>query len=209
MRRLLPLVLLALLAVTLLPGLAAVDAIDWREARDAAVTRDTAKGAEWVSPLYANEPWFEKPLFGYLHEMLATRVLRRLVPSAPSDLTDVAVSRAIRALMAAALALLTASIGARCFGIRGGWLGGCALASMLGLPLATRSDGGQLAATLLAWLGTGALLDVVRRRAWSPDLTRAFAYLALGLALVVGGPLPAIWPLLGFALYFVLSLIHI
>ena len=208
MRRLLPLVLLALLAITLLPGLAAVDAIDWREARDAAVTRDTAKGSEWVSPLYANEPWFEKPLLGYLHEMLATRVLRHLVPGAPSDLTDVAVSRAVRALMAAALALLTASIGARCFGMRGGWLGGCALASMLGLPLATRSDGGQLAATLLAWLGIGALLDVVRGRARLPDLTRVFAYLALGLALVVGGPLPAIWPLLGFALYFALARGH-
>ena len=208
MRRLLPLVLLALLAVTLLPGLAAVDAIDWREARDAAVTRNTAQSAEWVSPLYANEPWFEKPLLGYLHEMLATRVLRRLVPGAPSDLTDVAVSRAVRAAMAAALALLTASICARCFGMLGGWRGGCALASMLGLPLATRSDGGQLAATLLAWLGIGALLDVVRGRAALPDLTRAFGYLALGLAFVVGGPLPAIWPLLGFALYFVLARGH-
>ncbi len=208
MRRLLPLALLALLAITLLPGLAAVDAIDWREARDAAVARATSQSLEWVSPLYANEPWFEKPLFGYTHEVVATRVLRRLVPGAPSDLTDAAVSRAVRALLAAVLALLTASIGVRCFGMRAGWLGACALGSMLGLPLATRSDGGQLLATLVAWLGIGALLDVVRSRARYPDLTRVFAYLAFGLAFVTGGVLPALWPLLGFALYFRLARNH-
>ncbi len=205
MRRLLPLALLALLAITLLPGLASVDALDWREARDAAVARATWGSLEWVAPLYADEPWFEKPLLGYTHELVATRLLRRLVPGAPTELTDVAVSRAVRAAMAAALALLTASIGARCFGMRGGWLGGCALASMLGLPLATRSDGGQLLATLLAWLGIGALLDVVRGRAAFPNLTRLFAYLAFGLAFVTGGPLPALWPLLGFAFYFLLA----
>jgi len=207
-RRLLPLVLLALLAITLLPGLASVDAVDWREARDAAVTRSTMQSMEWVSPLYANEPWFEKPLLGYTHEMIATRLLRRLVPGAPSELTDVAVSRAVRAALAAALALLTASIGARCFGMRAGWLGACALASMLGLPLATRSDGGQVVATLLAWLGIGALFDVVRGRAKFPDLTRAAAYVAFGLAFVVAGPLPALWPLLGFAFYFSLARGH-
>ncbi len=205
MRRLLPLALLALLAITLLPGLGSVDALDWREARDAAVARATSGSLEWVAPLYADEPWFEKPLLGYTHELVATRLLRRLVPGAPTELTDVAVSRAVRAAMAAALALLTASIGAPCFGMRGGWLGGCALASMLGLPLATRSDGGQLLATLLAWLGIGALLDVVRGRAAFPNLTRLFAYLAFGLAFVTGGPLPALWPLLGFAFYFLLA----
>ncbi|MEO5989706.1 MAG: hypothetical protein ABIU54_12940 [Candidatus Eisenbacteria bacterium] len=205
MRRLLPLVLLALLAITLLPGLAAVDALDWREARDAEVARATSGSLEWVAPLYANEPWFEKPLFGYTHELVATRLLRWLAPGAPNELTEAAVSRAVRAAIAAALALLTASIGARCFGMRGGWLGGCALASMLGLPLATRSDGAQLLATLLAWLGIGALLDVVRGRAAFPNLTRLFAYLAFGLAFVTAGPMPALWPLLGFAFYFALA----
>lgn len=205
MRRLLPLVLLALLAITLLPGLAAVDALDWREARDAAVARATSENLEWVAPLYAGEPWFEKPLLGYTHEVVATRLLRKLVPGAPKELTEAAVSRAVRAAMAAALALLTASIGARCFGMRGGWLGGCALASMLGLPLATRSDGGQLLATLLAWLGTGALLDVVRDRAAFPNLSRMLAYVAFGLAFVAGGPLSGLWPLLGFAFYFFLA----
>lgn len=208
MRRLLPLVLLVVLAVTLLPGLASLDAIDWREARDAAVARTTSESLEWVSPLYANEPWFEKPLLGYTHEIVATRLLRRLVPGAPTDLTDAAVSRAVRAALAMALALLTAMIGTRCFGMRAGWLGACALASMLGLPLATRSDGGQLVATLLAWLGTGALLDVVRGRAGMPDLKRVYGYLALGLAFVVAGPLPALWPLLGFGLYFALARRH-
>lgn len=208
MRRLLPLALLLLLAITLLPGLASIDAIDWREARDAAVARSTTSSLEWVAPLYVDEPWFEKPLLGYTHEIMAQRLLRRLVPGAPSELTDAAVSRAIRAALAIVLALLTASIGARSFGMRAGWLGGCALASMAGLPLATRADGTQLVATLLAWLGIGALFDVVQGRAAFPDLTRLFAYLALGLTLVVGGPLPAVWPLLGFALYSALARNH-
>jgi 4-amino-4-deoxy-L-arabinose transferase-like glycosyltransferase len=107
--------------------------------------------------------------------------------------------------MAVALALLVAAIGTRTFGPRAGWLAACALGSTIGLPLAARVDGGQLLATLCAWYGIGALLRVLQGRTWHRDATRLLAWLALGGALLTGGPLSALWPLGGFALYFALA----
>jgi 4-amino-4-deoxy-L-arabinose transferase-like glycosyltransferase len=205
MRRLLPLALVGLLGLTLLPGLAAIEAIDWREARDAQVTRESSMGREWVTPVFGHEPFFEKPLFAYAPELIAQKLLHRESPQALASTTDVAASRAVRAAIAAVLALLVAVIGTRAFGSRAGWLAGCALASTVGLPLAARADGGQMLATLCAWLGIGALLEVLQGRARTPGLTRYFAWFAFGAAVVVGGPLPALWPLGGIALYFALA----
>ncbi len=200
MRRLLPWALAGLLGLTLLPGLAAIEAIDWREARDAHVTREMLEGRDMLFPVHAGEPYFEKPLAGYGHEMLARAALRRIAPSATVR-TEVAVSRAVRAALAAALALLVAMIGARCFGSRAGWLAACALASMLGLPLAARCDGTQLLAALGAWLGIASLLAVRIGRSRAPDLYRVAAYVMLGATALIGGPLSALWPLGGFLLY--------
>lgn len=200
MRRLLPWALAALLALTLLPGLAAIEAIDWREARDAVVSREALDGRGLLFPVYAGEPFFEKPFAAYAHEMLARAALRRIAPES-SARTEVAVSRAVRVAIAAALALAVAMIGTRCFGARAGWLAACALASMLGLPLAARCDGTQLIASLCAWLGIGALLAARVGRARAPDAYRVVGYLMLGAAGLTGGPLSALWPLLGFALY--------
>ncbi len=206
MRRLLPFALAALLGLTLLPGLAAVEALDWREARDAEVTRESTIGKEWLTPVYAHEPFFEKPLLAYAPELVAQRVLARTDSTAAAGhATDVATSRAVRAALAAALALLVAVVGTRAFGVRAGWLAGCALASSVGLPLAARADGGQLLATLCAWLGIGALLEVLQGRSRSPDATRFVAWFAFGAAMLVAGPLGAFWPLGGFALYFALA----
>lgn len=205
MRRLLPFALAALLFITLLPGLAAIEATDWREARDAEVTRESTAGKEWITPLYAHEAFFEKPLTGYSHEVLAQHLLHRLVQGDTEHLTDVAASRAVRAVLAAILALLVGVIGTRAFGSRAGWLAGCALASSVGLPLATRADGGQLLATLCSWLGIASLLSVLQGRARHEGLTRFFAWFALGAATLTGGPLSALWPLLGLALYFRLA----
>lgn len=205
MRRLLPFALAGLLCLTLVPGLASVEALDWREARDAQVARETLLGPGDLTPLYAREAFFEKPLVGYTHELVAQRLLRRFVPGVEPDQTDVATSRAVRAAMAAALALLVAVIGTRAFGLRAGWLAGCALASAVGLPLAARADGGQLLATLCAWLGVGALLSVLQGRARNPDLARLGGWFALGAAALTGGPLSALWPVAGLALYFGLA----
>ncbi len=148
MRKLLPFALAGLLVLTLLPGLAAIEATDWREARDAQVTRESTAGKEWITPLYGREAFFEKPLTGYSHEVIAQRLMRRLVHGDTEHQTDVATSRAVRAAIAAVLALLVGVVGTRAFGSRAGWLAGCAMASTVGLPLAARADGGQLLATL-------------------------------------------------------------
>lgn len=205
MRRLLPLALAGLLALTLLPGLAAIEAIDVREARDAQVTRELTANHEWVTPVLAREPFFDKPIAGYAPELLAQRVLARLSPGAEETRVDVAASRAVRIALAALLALLVATLGARAFGARAGWLGGCALASTIGLPLATRADGGQILATLCAWSAIAAFFALLQGRAKHPGARRVFAWGALGVAALVGGPLPALWPLAGFALYLSLA----
>ena len=205
MRRLLPFALAALLFLTLIPGIAAIEATDWREARDAEVIRESTSGKEWLTPLYAREALFEKPLPGYAHEVIAQRLLRRLVHTDPEHLTDVATSRAVRAVLAAVLALLVGVVGTRAFGARAGWLAACALASTVGLPLAARADGGQLLATLCSWLGVASFLSVLQARARSADWACFLGWLALGAAALTGGPLSALWPMGGFALYFSLT----
>src|SRR6516225_4330097 len=111
--------MIALLALTLLPGLAAVDALDEREARDLVTAHESTTHREWLSPIYAYEPFFEKPLAGYAPEVLARRLLARVVPGAERAVTVVAVSRLMRALLAAALARAAArGARGRCTGVR-------------------------------------------------------------------------------------------
>ncbi len=208
MRRLLPFALIALLAATLLPGLAAVDALDEREARDLVTAYESTDHRDWLSPVYAHEPFFEKPLPGYAPEVLARRVLRRFLPATDDSTTDVAVSRFVRALLAAALAFAVAHTGTQLVGPRAGWFAGCALASMVGLPLAARADGVQVYATLLTWLGLGRLLALLAGRTRTPGATLSLGWIALGGAAMTGGLLPALWPLAGFALYFALARVH-
>jgi len=207
-RRLLPYAMVALLALTLLPGLAAVDALDEREARDLVTAYESTNHREWLSPIYAYEPFFEKPLPGYAPEVLTRRVLVRLLPGAEQSMTDVAASRFVRALLAAALALAVTAIGTRAFGARSGWLAGCVLASSLGLPLAARADGVQVYATLLAWLGVGQWIALFTAKARVPNASLTLGWLALGAAAITGGLLPALWPLAGFGLYFALAREH-
>jgi 4-amino-4-deoxy-L-arabinose transferase-like glycosyltransferase len=195
----------ALLALTLLPGLAAVDALDEREARDLVTAFESTNHREWLSPIYGYEPFFEKPLPGYAPEVLTRRLLVRLLPGAERSMTDVAASRLVRALLAAALALAVTAIGTRAFGGRSGWLAGCVMASSLGLPLAARADGVQVYATLLAWLGVGQWIAVLTGRSRAPNVSLTLGWLALGAAAITGGLLPALWPLAGVGLYFALA----
>ena len=186
MRRLLPFAMAVLLALTLLPGLAAVGALDEREARDLVTAYESTNHREWLSPIYAYEPFFEKPLPGYAPEVLTRRLLVRLLPGAEQAMTDVAVSRLVRALFAAALALAVTAIGTRAFGTRSGWLAGCVMASSLGLPLAARADGVQVYATLLAWLGIGQWIALFTARARAPNVSLTLGWAALGAAVGAG-----------------------
>ena len=191
------LVALAVLCVlTLFTGLDRTGFLDAREARDARVARELIKNKEPIAPLYANDTWLEKPIFAYVPEVVASRLSR----SAALRGTPLR-SREIRALAALALLLLTGAIAARHFGRGAGAWAAIVLASTIGLPIAARADGTQVWASLFGWLGGAALLNAVVGRAPRGARGLLGGYVALAAALLVGGPLAALWPLGGIALY--------
>lgn len=208
MRRWLPLALLVLLALTAFTGLGSVEALDERESRDLVTAFESTNHREWLTPVFAYEPFFDKPLPGYAHEVVARRFLRRLWPGDGGNLHEVMLSRLVRGVLAVALAFAVVHLGMQAFGARAGWLAGCALVSMLGVPLATRTDGVQLYATLLAWLGIGRLVAALTGATRAPGASVLLGWLALGAAGTTGGPWSALWPVLGFALYFALARHH-
>jgi 4-amino-4-deoxy-L-arabinose transferase-like glycosyltransferase len=180
---------LALLALaTLFVGLDRPDWMDEREARDGAVAQRLMQLHEAITPTLDGTPRFEKPLLGYTIEFLGLS----LTPASP------AAARALRSILAVLLVALTVAIGRRRMGARAGWLAGAVLATSLALPLAARTDGTQLLATSLAWLGwavlAGARLESQRPRHFT------LAYGALALAFLVAGPIPALWPLVAVEL---------
>jgi len=193
--RFVPLALATLCLLVFFIGLDRIAATDWREARDAEVAREIVTRREILAPIYAYEPLFEKPILGYAPEVVA----RLLDPRSPLR------SRQIRGGLAVALILLTASIGARHFGMRAAWLSALVLGSSLALPFAARADGTQLLATLLGWVTCAGLADVVFGRSAGRDLRLVVTYGALGAVLVCAGPLPALWPLGGLLLYTALA----
>lgn len=186
-----PLALAVLCAAVLFTGLERIGYVDEREARDAEVARELIERREVLTPLYAREPHLEKPVLGYVFEALG----RWLAPGSPLA------SRTVRAIAALALVLLTGSIAARQFGPRAGVCAAAVLVTTFGLPLATRTDGTQLLGTLLAWVGIAGFADAIFGRPAGRDMRLVAAYGALGAAFVVAGPLAALWPLAGLALY--------
>ncbi len=190
-------VVLAVLAIVLLPGLSAVGELDVREARDAQVVREMSERREWLTPILAREPYFARPAPGYALDALARRGLHGEAP----------LSRVVRAAVAALLALVAWALGRRAFGARAGTFAGIAFATMLGTPLAVRMDATQVLATTLSWCGIALLWRAVLD-ARSPRLEtgwgrvgRWLGWVCFGLAGATAGPLAALWPLAGFALY--------
>jgi len=191
-----PFALAAVCALTLFAGLDAIGFTDAREARDAQVAHELISNREPLTPLYATDPWFEKPIFAYVPDVIAARIARR-----PGLHGSPLPSRLIRALAALALVLLTGAIAARHFGRAAGAWAALVLASTLGVPIAARSDGTQLWASLFGWLGCAALVDAVVSRERGSGRWLLLGYGALAAALLVGGPLSASWPLGGIALF--------
>ncbi len=190
-----PLALAVVCALVLFTGLGAVGFLDQREARDAEVARELVRSRETMTPLYGNEPHFEKPILGYGPELISSY----LPGSAETR------SRVVRAVLALLLVAWTASVGAGHFGARAGWWSGLVLATTLALPLAARTDGTQLAATLLGWVGCAGLADAVFGRLDGRGARLVVAYGALAVTAILAGPLPALWPLGALALYLALA----
>lgn len=169
-------------------GLGSTGFADDREARDAAVARETWVRHEFLRPMLGGEPELAKPLLAYVPELAGAA----WTGSSPAG------SRAIRAAAAVLLVLGTGWLGARHLGRRAGWAAAAALATSLAVPLSVRGDGLIVFATLLGWMAAFLFADVLLR---GPSPWRvSLAYLALATTLVVAGPLPALWPLGGLAL---------
>lgn len=183
--------LLVLGAVSLLGlfvGLGSTEFADDREARDAAVARETLWRRDPLRPMLGGEPVLAKPLAGYLFEVAGALWTQR----------SAAGSRALRAAASLVLVIGTGWLGVRHLGRRAGLCGAVVLATSLAIPLAARSDGVQVIATTLDWAALLLFADVLLRGRSPWRL--ALAYLALAAALVMAGPLPALWPLAGLAL---------
>ncbi|MFM8560112.1 MAG: hypothetical protein ACKOC6_11060 [bacterium] len=118
MRRWLPLALLVLLALTAFTGLGSVEALDERESRDLVTAFESTNHREWLTPVFAYEPFFDKPLPGYAHEVVTRRFLRRLWPGDGGNLHEVMLSRIVRGVLAVALALAVVHLGLQAFGGR-------------------------------------------------------------------------------------------
>lgn len=188
----------AALFLTLFFGLDTVGYLDVHEARDAEVAEELAVARESFTPLYAHEAFFDRPLAGYLPEVLT----HDRVHESPLA------SRLVRAVLATLLVLLTGAIGRRHFGRRAGLFASMVLVSTLVLPLAARFDAAQLLGTLGAWIAVAVFAHGLFRLDRAKAVSRRFAsarlagaHLALAAAGLFAGPLPALWPLGGVALY--------
>lgn len=190
-----PWVLAALCGIVLFAGLGHPGYIDQREARDAQVAREMVERRDPFTPTLGGMPHVEKPSLAYLPEM----VLRLQGWDSPFA------TRLYKAGIALVLILLTASVGAEHFGARAGWCSAGVLVSSIALPLAVRSDGTQLLGTLLGWIGCAGFADALFGRSSGRALRLVVAYASLAAAMLVAGPLAALWPVLGLAFYLALA----
>jgi len=189
--RLAPLVLAMLCVAVLFSGLDRIGLTDAREARDSQVARELVESREVLTPLFGQEPLFEKPVLAYAPEAVA-----RMLPES-RDLR----SRQLRAMIAVLLLILIASVAAQHFGLRAAVFSAAVLATSLALPLASRTDSTQLIATLFGWLGCAGLSDALFGRRAGSEVRLVVTYAALAGALLCAGPLPALWPLGAVAFY--------
>ena len=191
MMRAAPFALLALCAAILFSGHEGLGVVDEREARDAVIGHELIERREVLTPVLGGEPYFEKPMLAYATEALGA-VLTWRSPFGP---------RLLKGAYAVALVLLTASVAARHFGPRAGWCSAFVLVTTFGLPLAVRTDGTQVLATLVAWAGVQGFADSLFGRRAGLDPRLVVGWGALAAAFIIGGPLPALWPLAALALY--------
>jgi 4-amino-4-deoxy-L-arabinose transferase-like glycosyltransferase len=184
-------VLVLIAALVLFSGLGSVGLLDENEARHLAVAAPMYGQIERLTPLLGGEPVHERPLLGYALDVAGARF--------PG--TDPTGPRAVRAVAMLALVGVTGWLGARRFGARAGGLAALALLTSIGTPVAARTDGPQILASLFGWAACAGFMEALfgseEKRGWSLVL----AWGGVGLALLTGGPLPALWPLGGLALY--------
>ncbi|MFI5372737.1 MAG: hypothetical protein ACHQ52_14365, partial [Candidatus Eisenbacteria bacterium] len=154
-------VLAVVAALVLFSGLGAVGFLDENEARHLAVATPIYGMVERVTPLLGGEPLHERPMLGYGLDLLGTRI-KGSSPVGP---------RAVRAVGALALIGVIGWIGARRFGTRAGALAALALLTSIGTPVAARTDGPQILASLFGWAACAGFMEALfgseEVRGWS------------------------------------------
>jgi hypothetical protein len=106
----------------------------------------------------------------------------------------------VKALGIVALAFVTGWVAARRFGARTGMLSAAVFLTCVGPVVAARYDGTQVMASLLGWIACAAFAaPVLTGSGRARSLLVGWA--ALGFALVIAGPLPALWPVAGVLLF--------
>jgi 4-amino-4-deoxy-L-arabinose transferase-like glycosyltransferase len=182
-------------ALVLFTGLGTVGLMDEREARNLAVAAPVHDEIEPLTPLLGGQPLYERPLLGYALDLLGARF--------PGD--DPTVPRAVRGVAALALVAVAGWLGARRFGLRAGWLSALVLLTSIGTPVAARTDGPQLLGSLFDWIACAAFMEVLFGAESRHDGALIIAWMAVGFALLVTGPLSALWPLGGLAFFLALD----
>jgi 4-amino-4-deoxy-L-arabinose transferase-like glycosyltransferase len=181
--------------LVLFTGLGSTGFLDVREARDAQVARELLAARERLTPVFGSEPLFDKPVFAYAIDTAARWL----------NADSLLASRLIRALLAVLMVALVGSIGAVHFGARAGWCAAAVLTTTLSVPLAVRTDGTQLLATLFSWVGAGIFAESLFEPRRGREQRLALGYVALATAMLVGGVLSLAWPLGALGLFRVLE----
>lgn len=179
----LPLVLLAVAAVSFFYGLGAVGLIGPDESRYAQVSRGMLERDDWVTPVLMGEVWLDKPPLFYWAAASAMGLLGETEAAA----------RLPSALAALATCLWTGVLGARLFGSTCGSRSALILASSLGMVVYGRAGVMDSLLTLTLTLGLGAyLLHAVSKPS---RLLLVLAFAAFGLSVLAKGPVGLLLPL--------------
>jgi len=186
--------LAVLVLLVLFTGLGSVGYFDVREARDQAVARELIDRREPFTPVLGGAPLLDKPTLGYAID-LACALTTDGDPRTP---------RTVKALGIVALAFVTGWLAARRFGTRTGLLSAGVFLTCVGPVVAARYDGTQVMAGLLGWIACAAFAGPVLTGSGRARVLLV-GWAALGFALVIAGPLPALWPVAGVLLFLVLG----
>jgi 4-amino-4-deoxy-L-arabinose transferase-like glycosyltransferase len=182
-----PFALLALCLVLLLPGFFTIPPLDRDESRFAQATKQMVESGDYIDIRFQDEPRHKKPVGIYWLQAAAVQA------SGEGAAAPIWIYRIPSLLAAIGAVLLTWAMAARWFGRETGFLAGALLASTLLLGVEARhakTDAALLFFTLLAQFALAKLYDDFRANRPSATATAMLFWAALGLGVLIKGPIP-------------------